>query len=307
MIICKLSDQLGNQMFAYAAIKSIALDKGYEFRILGEYNNQFLKNDTDKKYGNTLTSVFADIAKETIQDVPEGYSVYRENITIDSKSDVEEEALKVGDDTLMLGHYISPRYFSHRLIEVQGWFKMPADIDEKTDRTMDLLQDKYPNVKFCSVHFRNALDYRVKGYMLSSDYWQNAAKKVLENYKNQKIIFLVFYDRYSKLVSKFENSFDCETLHASLLEDFSLISKCDYHIVCNSSFSIMASLMDKKGIGKNTYCPSIWPIPHGHYKFEICPKEWVRVKTGHNKLSFILGYVAPYLSIFKKVVYKYFN
>lgn len=26
MIICKLSDQLGNQMFAYASVKSIALD-----------------------------------------------------------------------------------------------------------------------------------------------------------------------------------------------------------------------------------------------------------------------------------------
>lgn len=36
MIICKLSDQLGNQMFAYASVKSIALDKGYDFKILGE-------------------------------------------------------------------------------------------------------------------------------------------------------------------------------------------------------------------------------------------------------------------------------
>lgn len=111
MIICKLSDQLGNQMFAYASVKSIALDKGYDFKILGEYNNQFLKNDTDKKYGNTLTSIFADIAKETVQEVPDGYSVYKENITIDSRSDVEEGALKVNDNTLMLGHYISPKYF----------------------------------------------------------------------------------------------------------------------------------------------------------------------------------------------------
>ena len=307
MIICKLSDQLGNQMFAYASVKSIALDKGYDFKILGEYNNQFLKNDTDKKYGNTLTSIFADIAKETVQEVPDCYSVYKENITIDSRSDVEEGALKVNDNTLMLGHYISPKYFTHRLKDVQDWFKMPSDIDEKTNRTIKMLKDKYPDAKFCSVHFRNALDYRVKGYMLSSDYWQNAAKKVLDNNISQKIIFLVFYDRYSKLVSSFESKYDCETLHASLLEDFSLISKCDYHIVCNSSFSIMAALMDVKGIDKNTFCPSIWPIPHGHYKFDICPKEWVRVKTGHNTLSFVMGYVAPYLSIFKKFVYKYFN
>lgn len=43
MIICKLSDQLGNQMFAYAAVKTIAKDKGYDFRVLSKYDNQFLK------------------------------------------------------------------------------------------------------------------------------------------------------------------------------------------------------------------------------------------------------------------------
>ncbi len=41
MIICKLSDQLGNQMFAYAAVKTIAKDKGYDFRVLSKYDNQF--------------------------------------------------------------------------------------------------------------------------------------------------------------------------------------------------------------------------------------------------------------------------
>lgn len=58
MLLCQLSDQLGNQMFAYAAIKSIALDHGYKFGVISQLDNQFLKNDTDKKYGNTIISVF---------------------------------------------------------------------------------------------------------------------------------------------------------------------------------------------------------------------------------------------------------
>lgn len=41
MLICKLSDQLGNQMFAYASIKSIAKDKGLDFKVYNEYDNQF--------------------------------------------------------------------------------------------------------------------------------------------------------------------------------------------------------------------------------------------------------------------------
>ena len=58
MIICKLSDQLGNQMFAYAAVKTIAKDKGYDFRVLSKYDNQFLKNDIDKKFVSNITTVF---------------------------------------------------------------------------------------------------------------------------------------------------------------------------------------------------------------------------------------------------------
>ena len=78
MLICKLSDQLGNQMFAYAAIKSIAKDKGYKFSVLNEYDNQFLKNDVDKKFGCNLLSIFESIRNEIASEVPEGYKEYVE-------------------------------------------------------------------------------------------------------------------------------------------------------------------------------------------------------------------------------------
>lgn len=43
MLVVKLSDQLGNQMFAYAAVKSIALDKGFEFGVYNEYDNPLVE------------------------------------------------------------------------------------------------------------------------------------------------------------------------------------------------------------------------------------------------------------------------
>lgn len=133
MLVVKLSDQLGNQMFAYAAVKSIALDKGFEFGVCNEYDNQFLKNDTDEKFGNTLTSIFPQIRQEIVSELS-NYANFQEITNYQSKSSIQKTAYEVMDNTLMLGHYISPLYFMHRIDEVREWFTLPAEILKKAEK-----------------------------------------------------------------------------------------------------------------------------------------------------------------------------
>lgn len=299
MLVCQLSDQLGNQMFAYATIKTIALDKGYVFKVMPQLDNQFLKNDTDNKYGNTIISVFSAIQKEVVENLPCGYAVYQEKRN--SNSSVLQEVIDVKDNTLMKGHYIAPRYFMHRLSEVQKWFSLPEDIVKKSSTTYQRIKDKYPEgTKFCSVHFRNALDYRVKGFMLSKNYWYKAANKVLED-KGKSTVFIVFYDKKTALVERFIKKFQCETSHNSLFVDFDMIANCDYHIICNSSYSMMSALMDKKSID-NIYCPSVWPIPNGVYAYDTYPDQFIKIKCNRDRLSFCLGKIAPLLSPLKHLI-----
>ena len=94
MLVVKLSDQLGNQMFAYAAVKSIALDKGFEFGVCNEYDNQFLKNDTDEKFGNTLTSIFPQIRQEIVSELS-NYANFQEITNYQSKSSINVRALYI--------------------------------------------------------------------------------------------------------------------------------------------------------------------------------------------------------------------
>lgn len=301
MLICKLSDQLGNQMFAYAAIKSIAKDKNYAFGILNEYDNQYLKNDTDKKFGCTLSTIFENIQKEIVTEIPAHYKIYQENRK--GNSSLQKEVVEIADNTVMKGHYISPLYFMHRLNEVQEWFQLPQEIEKVATEKLNKIKEKFPKeTKFCSVHFRNALDYKIKGYMLSKHYWKNAAKELL-NQTNEDIVFICFYDKMSGIVSDFKNKYPSIISHNSLLEDFCMISKCDYHIVCNSSYSVMAALMDRKSIN-TTYCPSIWPIPKKLYPTDTYPEQWKKVKTKRNVYSYLMGYIAPYLSPLKYLVKK---
>ena len=301
MLVVKLSDQLGNQMFAYAAVKSIALDKGFEFGVCNEYDNQFLKNDTDEKFGNTLTSIFPQIRQEIVSELS-NYANFQEITNYQSKSSIQKTAYEVMDNTIMLGHYISPLYFMHRIDEVREWFTLPAEILKKAEKALSEIKAKYPpNTKFCSIHFRNALDYRVKGFMLNKDYWYNAANEILKNKKrNEPIVFLIFYDKLTSLVKSFSEKYESVLTHHSLLVDFEMISSCDYHIVCNSSFIIMAALMDPNTLS-NTFCPSIWPLQKGKYPNDIYPDQWKKIFSRKNYISHILGYMSPYLSYFKHV------
>lgn len=300
MIVCKLSDQLGNQMFAYASTKCIALDKGYKFGLLSEYDNQFLKNDKDEIFGCNLTSIFEIPKSEVIKSIPDNLNEYWERITRSSLSTYVTESLEVKDNTLMRGHYICPKYFMHRIDEVREWFKFPENVENEVLSILNNIRIKYPTgVKFCSVHFRNALDYRIKGFMLSKYYWEKAANCLLA--KEKKVVFIVFYDKKTKLVESFIKKFQCETIHNSLFKDFNLISKCDFHIVCNSSFSIMAALMDKKNL-LNTFCPSIWPIPKGYAPVDIYPSEWTKIPINRNVYSYLIGCIAPLLSPLKYLI-----
>ncbi|HIT82428.1 MAG TPA: alpha-1,2-fucosyltransferase [Candidatus Caccoplasma merdavium] len=302
MLVVKLSDQLGNQMFAYASVKSIALDKGFEFGVYNEYDNQFLKNDTDKKFGNTLTSIFPQIRKEVVSDV-QNYSVFQEITDSHSISSIQKEAYEVSDNTLMRGHYISPKYFLHRIDEVREWFAFPSDIQNKAENELTKIKAQFaPNTKFCSIHFRNALDYRVKGFMLNKNYWYHAANKILKNNEeNGSIVFLIFYDKLTPLVKSFSKRYTSVLTHNSLLVDFEMISLCDYHIVCNSSFSIMAALMDPN-TEFNTLCPSTYPIPSGYFPSDCYLSNWIKIKSHKDTLSHLCSYLAPLLSRFKHLI-----
>ena len=103
--------------------------------------------------------------------------------------------------------------------------------------------------------------------------------------------------------------YKCEVEHNSLFVDFNMITLCDYHIICNSSYSLMSALMDKKGI-ERTYCPSIWPIPNGFYASDTYPKQCIKINCKRSGFSYILGKISPlisplkYLFVNKKCIYK---
>lgn len=69
MLVVNISDQLGNQMFAYAAIRTIAEQKGYDFGFIRAHNDRI--NDTDHKYGNEIHTIFPQTRQNFLEKLPD--------------------------------------------------------------------------------------------------------------------------------------------------------------------------------------------------------------------------------------------
>ncbi len=287
MLLLKVADQLGNQMFAYASVKTIASDLGYDFKLLGcSDKTTILVNDHDNDYGHTIDTIFEEVAKDVLDPSDGGYSDYagfNECIDRFSTSAVDERAYGVKDNTLMTGHYISPLYFKNNMDKVREWFRFPEAVSGECRKRTDAIRDKYKGRKLVAVHFRVGDDYYRGGYLLDRTYWERAAFKCRE-LLGEEPVYILFYDKYTKTVSRFENNHTCEKMHDTLVYDMCAMGMADANIVCNSSFSIMGAMLNKEA--GFVIAPSGYAVPWGIRPEGAFPEDWIRVEAGHDKRAY---------------------
>ncbi|WP_343246858.1 alpha-1,2-fucosyltransferase [Diplocloster hominis] len=283
MLIAKLKNQLGNQMMQYAAVKSIAEDKKFTFQYYRQPMAERYINDRDTKYGNDIRTLFLLPEEEYLQSIPADMAVYNENTyRIGNRGKFYfDEAININDNVVMDGLFESFRYFKNRRNDVIKWFKFQSDTVNHAQKKLNEVHKKYYGRPVISVHFRVGKDYTTHGLTLKSSYWMNAARKAQKDFENP--IFLCFYDTKTRSVTKFMKKFDSLDVRGSLIEDMCLISMCDAHIICNSTFSTMSAFIDPK-FG-TTYCPIRYPSYLCYRNNEDCYlTEWVNIKGGSRNL-----------------------
>ena len=290
MVIAGLSDQLGNQMFAYASVKSICLDKGYPF---GYYRvplaARFI-NDSDKKYGSDLSTIFQLPEQERVDHIPEGYSVLHEvPIAEQNAPDYRQRFTdSLMDPCITQGHFMSTVLFADKLDQLREWFAFPEDIYQKTADQLAEIKKRYHDRPVVTVHFRVGKDYYYLGLRMERSYWTRAAdlaKKTLND-----PLFLCLYDKKTLMVKDFMKKYQAIETHGSLVEDMCMIACSDANIVCNSSFSTMGALINRNsqltiapdrflsGIGYNCLADSAF-LP-----------SWTKIEdVHHDKSSYFLG------------------
>ena len=278
MLVVNISDQLGNQMFAYAAIRTLAEQKGYDFGFIRAHNDRI--NDTDHKYGNEIHTIFPQTRQNLLEKLPDTVvHTYHEQIQPGDPLFYNEEVAHIEDNTYLIGHFISYQYLHSYIDEVRKWFTFPQDISDRCQTRIASVRKKYPDKKLIAIHFRVGDDYLKQGFLLQSSYWIHAAEYILQLYGRENVIFLPFYDRKQKkggIVNYFFQHYPCEDIRGTLVEDMCSLSLLENLIVCNSSFSAMAGILNQVP-DHLIIRPSSYPAGSGYLPTDCFPEEWISI------------------------------
>mgnify|MGYP004637875991 CR=1 FL=1 len=287
MIVAELYNQLGNQMLIYSEVKSICIEKHHDFYFVPiAIKNEKEINDRGKKYGKEIYTIFDSVLpemlrKNDVEQIKFDYVVdYVELIPLLEKGISNDKKILVKK-----GEMVTTTL--KKTIEIiSGWFHFPEDVRIQGNKELEEL--RRDNTTIVSVHFRCGKDYLRGAYQLESKYWINAAKFLLDKL-GEHLLFLIFCDdKNAYAVKRFEKKYSkkCYFSKGDLVEDLYLMSQCDAHIVCNSTFSVMGALLDsnKKHI---TIRPLKAPCGTGYMSDELYLKEdnWKSVGQGRRSIG----------------------
>lgn len=228
---------LGNQLHRYVATRVLALDKGYEFAMLGNFKGESFM---DIDYGTTKPC-----------EVQEGE--FNEKKVVENGVDIrsyDPEINFVEDNTIIDGEFQDERYFAHRLDEVRDWLAV---------EWLDMPDD------VCVIGFRGGEYVGVADLFLTKDYWDDAIARMKEINPNMK------FEVHTDDIATASQFFPDYLITNGIAVNWRSVRYAKYLIISNSSFFILPALLgDAKLIIAPRYWArrntKVWALPQNYYK-----------------------------------------
>jgi hypothetical protein len=162
------------------------------------------------------------------------------------------------DETNLMGYFQSEKYFKKFSDKVRNNFKFKDNIIKLSE---DYLKN-LPN-NLCAIHVRRGdyLNFKNVHPVQSMDYYNNSINyiKNLDNNVN----FIIFSDDINWCIKNFNSNFIFCNIQNPFVE-MCVMSKCNYHIIANSSFSWWGAYLSNS---KKIISPKKWFEKDG-------PKNW---------------------------------
>ena len=234
--------RLANQMFQYASLKGIARNRGFEFMIppASAFGTRDLLVRQD---GTNIYDIF-DLSDNN-------YGLQVNQVCMERMHEFDEELFNSCPDNIDLyGYYQSPKYFEHIKDEIKSDFTFSKEVEAICT---EMFETVHSDQKVISVHLRRT-DYTVNNNhpLQPMSYYEDALKLFDKN-----VQILVFSDdphwcQEQELFAD-DSIMISEGNDADI--DLCLMTKCDYHIIANSSFSWWGAWL---GDSEKVVAPSNW-------------------------------------------------
>ena len=217
--------RLANQMFQYASLKGIAKNLGYEYcippkKVFGQ-NDPLVNSDSLCIY-----DVFDIEEKNKI-------AISQNQFLMERMHEFDKELFESCPDNVDLyGYYQSPKYFDHIKDEIKSDFTFSDEVESLCSEMFETIKD---GKKVIALHIRRT-DYTVNPNhpLQSMEYYELALKHFDKNTN-----LLVFSDdpEWCQQQELFADDSIMISQGNDADIDLCLMSKCNYHIIANSSFS----------------------------------------------------------------------
>ena len=288
MIISRLIGGLGNQMFQYAAGRSLAIANSCELRLdISGFENYALHNG----YELDLFNIKAQIAstKDVSKLVSTNHSRLSRYISrqlgikksthfIEKSFTFDHKFFDAKPPVYLDGYWQSYKYFESIESQLRHEFSLKYYLSKLNLDTSEQIS----SVNAVSVHIRRG-DYvsnkhtnSVHG-VCSLDYYRSAIKTITERVDNP--VFFIFSDDIAWVKDNLAISSGAVYVdHNSgrqSYNDMYLMSLCQHHIIANSSFSWWGAWLGSNP-NKIVISPKQWFI-NDTITDDLIPKSWVRL------------------------------
>jgi len=268
--------RLGNQLFQYAALKSLSLRKNYQLVLP---NNQY----------NRLTDFNLRVHYAPVNVIPI-HHIYNEKYF-----HYDEEFFNVKDNTSFEGYFQSEKYFKDIDYVIKREFTLRDNlIVEQALNTILKIRNKHPNQKITGFHIRRGDNVPAQNNYATldgaqfkvnkQDYHPLLEQKYIDYCLNefQNEIKLIFSDCQTDILWCKEN-LKAENMYFiggnNDLFDFYMMQLCDNLCISNSSFSWWAAWLNKNS-NKRILAPNKWFGKEyaNHNLKDLFPQSWEIVK-----------------------------
>lgn len=286
MIVTKISDGFGNQLFMYAC--GYALAKKHKTALILDINT--LASSNMRRYEldslnieyekllqlSTLSNCIILKGVGKIQSFVFSHAMHFYKGKINLGYDKEISSVK--NNTYISGYWQSEKYF----VEYREDLLKLLTPKKKRSKSVNQLYNEMQKCDSIALHVRRG-DYVGIGCQLNMGYYDQAISMMKSKYPGVKLILYVFSDDVDFCKHYFPEKQYFATKDIQLrypqyesdnytLDDLFLMSHCKHMIMANSSYSWWAAWLNQYK-EKTVICPEL-----GMWKGDFYPDDWIKIR-----------------------------
>ena len=299
MVIVKIFQGIGNQLFQYAYGRALCLNRGYEFKIDNSYYINYsevtqygytYKRDYGLNQFNIVENVATDEEIRKIKTVDgsnrisyfinrklhERAPYYRKKMVKELDTVFDSNLLRVKDNTYVEGYFVSEKYFKNHRDTILKEFSLKSPVKGKNAEIIKRMQD---TESVCiSIRRTNFLANPVHN-VCGEQYYKDGLNAMSELLKNMRVF--IFSDDNDYVVNNFKLPFAHEFVthnYPDFYEDLRLMTYCKHHVIPNSTFSWWGAWLSQYQ-GKKIIAPKFWLNSDTIDYSTVIPEEWIKIEN----------------------------